>query len=75
MDEKSLVFGVSDAVEDLILALLKQNIDLDIETDYYLNISAPPIPQTENFFGDSVISGIFVDLNKNLLNKILSWLQ
>ncbi|MEJ2280725.1 MAG: hypothetical protein P8X97_02220 [Candidatus Bathyarchaeota archaeon] len=40
-----------------------------------MNISPPPIPESEDFFGDSVISGIFVDLNENLLNKILNWLQ
>lgn len=75
MDEKALVFGVSDSVEDLILALLKQKVDLDIEKDYYLNISPPPIPESKDFFDDLVISGIFVDVNKTLLNKILSWLQ
>ena len=75
MDEKSLIFGVSDDLEDLILWLVKKKIDLDFENDYYLNISPPPIPESEDFFGDSVISGIFVDLNENLLNKILNWLQ
>ena len=75
MDEKSLIFGVSDDLEDLILWLVKKKIDLDFENDYYLNISPPPIPESEGFFGDSVISGIFVDLDENLLNKILNWLQ
>ena len=75
MDEKSLIFGVSDDLEDLILWLVKKKIDLDFENDYYLNISPPPIPESEDFFGDSIISGIFVDLNENLLNKILNWLQ
>lgn len=75
MDEKSLIFGVSDDLENLIMWLAKKKIDLDFENDYYLNISPPPIPESEGFFGDSVISGIFVDLNENLLNKILNWLK
>jgi len=34
MNEKSLIFGVSDAVEDLIMTLIKQKIDLSLEKDY-----------------------------------------
>ena len=70
MDEKSLIFGVSYAVDGLIMALLKQNIDLNIEEDYYVNISPPPIPDSTDF-GDSVISGIFVDLTEDVVTAIL----
>jgi len=56
MNEKSLIFGVSDAVEDLIMALIKQKIDL--EKDYYLNISPPPIPESTEYFGDSYFRNI-----------------
>lgn len=52
MDEKSLIFGPSDSVEDLIMGLIKQKIDLDLENDYYLNISPPPIQQSPEYFGD-----------------------
>lgn len=75
MNEKSLIFGVSDAVEDLIMTLIKQKIDLTLEKDYYLNISPPPIPESTEYFGDSVISGIFVDLTEELIKAILGWLQ
>ena len=75
MDEKSLIFGVSDAIEDLIMALIKQNIELDMENDYYLNISPPPIPESAEYFGDAVISGVFVDLNEVLITTIIGWLQ
>ena len=75
MDEKSLIFGVSDAVEDLILVLIKQKIKLDLDNDYYLNISPPPIDESAEYFGSSVISGIFVDLTGELVRTILSWLQ
>jgi len=75
MDEKSLIFGVSDAVEDLILALIKQKIKLDLDNDYYLNISPPPIDESEEYFGRSIISGIFVDLREELIKAILGWLQ
>lgn len=75
MDEKSLIFGVSDNLEDLIMWLIKKKIDLDLENDYYLNISPPPIPESEDFFKDSVISGIFVDITEDLITKILIWLQ
>jgi len=75
MGEKSLIFGVSDAIEDLIISMVKQNVELDLENDYYLNISPPPIPESSEYFGDSVISGIFVDLTENLIKKIIVWLQ
>ncbi len=75
MDEKSLIFGVSDAVEDLILALIKQKIKLDLDNDYYLNISPPPIEESAEYFGESVISGIFVDLTEKLIKTILGWLH
>ena len=75
MDEKSLIFGVSDAVEDLILALIKKKIKLDLDNDYYLNISPPPINESAEYFGQSVISGIFVDLTEELIKTILGWLQ
>ena len=42
MDEKSLIFGVSYAVDDLIIALLNQKIDLNLDKDFYVNISPPP---------------------------------
>ncbi len=75
MDEKSLIFGVSYAVDDLIMTLLKQNIDLNVEEDYYVNISPPPIPDSTEEFGDSVISGIFVDLTEDAVKAILGWLR
>jgi hypothetical protein len=75
MDEKSLIFGVSYAVEDLIIALLNQKIDLNLDKDFYINISPPPIPGVAEEFGDSVISGLFVDLTVELVKSILVWLQ
>ena len=33
MDEKSLIFGVSYAVDDLIIRLIKQKIDLNLDED------------------------------------------
>ena len=72
---KSLIFGVSDAVEDLIMTLIKKKIDLTLEKDYYLNISPPPIPESTEYFGDTGISGIFVDLTEELIKAILGWLQ
>ncbi len=75
MDEKSLIFGVSYAVDDLIIALLNQKIDLNLEEDYYVNISPPPIPGVAEEFGDSVISGIFVDLSVELVEAVLVWLR
>ena len=74
MNEKSLIFGVSYAVDSLIMALLNQKIDLNLDDDYYVNISPPPIPDAMDF-GDSVISGLFVDLSKNLVKAILVWLR
>jgi hypothetical protein len=75
MDEKSLIFGPSDSIEDLIMELIKKKIDLDLENDYYLNITPPPIHISPEYFDDSVISGIFVDLNEKLLNAIHRWLE
>ena len=75
MDAKSLIFGVSDDVEYMILALIKRKIKLDLDNDYYLNISPPPIDESAEYFGDSVISGIFVDLTEELIRSILGWLQ
>ncbi|MCK4884694.1 hypothetical protein KAS24_01365 [Candidatus Bathyarchaeota archaeon] len=74
MDEKSLIFGVSYAVDGLIMALLKQNIDLNIEEDYYVNISTPPIPDSTDF-GVSVISGVFVDVTEELVKATIGWLR
>lgn len=48
MDEKSLIFGPSDSVEDLIIELINKKIDLDLENDYYLNITHPPIHESQN---------------------------
>lgn len=75
MGEKSLIFGVSDAIEDLIISMVKQKIELDLENDYYLNISPPPIPESAEYFGEAVISGIFVDLTADLIKAIIVWLQ
>ena len=75
MDEKSLIFGVSYDVDDLIIALLNRKIDLNIEKDFYVNISPPPIPGIAEEFGDSVISGLFVDLTVELVKAILIWLR
>ncbi|MFZ7137766.1 MAG: hypothetical protein ACOWW1_05050 [archaeon] len=74
MDEKSLVFGVSYAVDSLIMALLKEKIPLNLEEDYYVNISAPPIPNSINF-GDAVISGVFVDVTEDLIKSTIRWLR
>lgn len=74
MDEKSLIFGVSYAVDGLIMELLKQKIDLNLDEDYYVNISPPPIPDSTDF-GDAVISGIFVDVTKELVKATLNWLR
>lgn len=75
MYEKSLIFGVSDVLEGLIIEMIKSKIDLDLENDYYLNISPPPIHESEFFFKGSVISGIFIDVNERLLNSVINWLQ
>ena len=74
MNEKSLIFGVSYAVDSLIMALLKQRINLNLDDDYYVNISPPPISDL-NYFGDSVISCLFVDLKEDLVKAILVWLR
>ena len=74
MDEKSLVFGVSYAIDSLIMALLKENIPLNLDEDYYVNISPPPIPNQIDF-GDSVISGIFVDVTEDLIKTTIGWLR
>jgi len=75
MDEKSLIFGVSDVVEDLVLMMIKQKIELDLENDYYLNISPPPIQESAEYFGKSVISGIFVNISEELIKTILEWIK
>ena len=75
MDEKSLLFGVSYAVDDLIIALVGQKINLNLDEDYYVNISPPPIPGLAEKFADSVISGLFVDLTEELVKAILVWLR
>lgn len=71
MDEKSLIFGVSYDVDNLIIALLSRKIDLNLDKDFYVNISPPPIPGVAEEFGDSVISGLFVDLTMELVEAIL----
>ena len=75
MDEKSLIFGVSDDLEELLVFLVKKKADLDLEKDYYLNIPPPPRMDTHKDFGNSVIAGMFVDLNEELVEKILLWLN
>lgn len=75
MDEKSLIFGVSDDLEDLLMFLVKKNVDLDLENDYYLNIPPPPRMESTEDFGNSVIAGMFVDLTEELVETILLWLQ
>ncbi len=72
---RSLVFGASDDVEDLILELYTQKLDIDFENDYYLNIPAPPKEDTSIDYGDSVVSGLFVDLSEELVEAILRWLK
>ena len=75
MDEKSLIFGVSYNVDDLIIFLLNRRIDLNLDKDFYVNISPPPIPGITDEFEDSVISGLFVDLTAELVKAILFWLR
>jgi len=72
---RSLVFGASDDVEDLILELFKDKLDIDFENDYYLNIPPPPKEETTIDYGDSVVSGLFVDLSEELVEAILRWLK
>jgi hypothetical protein len=74
MDEKSLVFGGSYSIDSLIMALIKENIPLNLDEDYYVNIDAPPIPDSRDF-GDSVISGIFVDVTEDLIKATIGWLR
>ena len=74
MDEKALIFGVSYAIDNLIIALITKKIDLNLKDDYYVNISPPPIPDSPEF-DDSVISGIFIELTEELVKTILGWLQ
>ena len=72
---RSLIFGTSDDVEDLILELFKQKLDIDFEHDYYLNIPPPPKEDTTIDYGDSVVSGLFVDLTVELIDAILRCLK
>jgi hypothetical protein len=72
---RSLIFGTSDDVEDLILELYEQKLDIDFENDYYLNIPPPPQEDTPIDYGNSVVSGLFVDLSVELVDAILGWLK
>jgi hypothetical protein len=74
MSEKSLIFGISYAVDSLIMALIKEKISLDLDKDYYVNIDPPPIPDPPDF-GNSVVSGLFVDVTEDLVKATLSWLR
>lgn len=74
MDEKALIFGVSYSVDSLILALMKAKINLDLDNNYYVNISPPPISDISDY-RVSVISGLFVDLSEKLINIVISWLR
>ena len=74
MSDKSLIFGVSYAIDSLIMALIKEKIQLDLDTDYYVNIDAPPIPDLPDF-GNAVLSGLFVDVTEELVKATLSWLR
>ena len=74
MEEKTLIFGVSYAVDSLIMTLLKQDIELNLEEDYYVNISPPPIPDS-TYYGDSVISGVFVDVTEQMIKATIGWLR
>ncbi|MCW4016837.1 MAG: hypothetical protein NWF06_10740 [Candidatus Bathyarchaeota archaeon] len=74
MGEKALIFGVSYAVDSLIMALIKRKIDLNLDEDYYVNISPPPIPDSTDF-GDAVISGMFVDVTEALVKTTINWLR
>ncbi|MFA5364306.1 MAG: hypothetical protein WC325_03895 [Candidatus Bathyarchaeia archaeon] len=74
-DEKSLVFGVSEDIDNMVMALVKQKVDINIEKDYYLNIPPPPVDNADEIFGDAVISGVFVDLIESVINTILRWLR
>jgi len=74
MDEKSLVFGVSYAVDSLIMALLKQKIQLSLDEDYYVNISPPPIPDSTDY-GNEVVSGLFVNVTEQMIKTTIGWLR
>ena len=74
MDEKALIFGVSYSVDGLIMALLEHKIVLNLDEEYYVNISPPPIPDSTDF-GDSVISGVFVDVTKEMVKATIGWLR
>ena len=74
MEEKSLVFGVSYAVDSLIMSLLKKNIDLNLDEDYYVNISPPPIPDSTDY-GNEVMSGVFVQVTEDLIKATIDWLR
>ena len=74
MNEKALIFGVSYSVDSLIMFLLKQKIGLDLDEDYYVNISPPPIPESFDF-GDHIVSGLFVNVTEEFVKAILVWLR
>ena len=74
MDEKALIFGVSYSVDSLILTLMKAKINLDLDNNYYVNISPPPIPNISDY-RNSVVSGLFVDLSEKLVKIIICWLR
>jgi hypothetical protein len=74
LEEKALIFGGSYAIDSLIMFLLNKPIDLNLDDDYYVNISRPPIPDSTDF-GESVISGVFVNVTENLIKAILDWLR
>jgi len=59
----------------LVLELFKQKLDIDFENNYYLNIPRPPRVDEINDYGDSVISGLFVDLTEELIEAIIRWLK
>ena len=72
---RSLIFGTSNDVEDLVRELYKQKLDIDFENDYYLNIPPPPKEDSNIDYGGSVVSGLFVDLTVELIDAILRWLK
>ena len=72
---RNLIFGASNDVEDLVRELYKQKLDIDFENDYYLNIPRPPKEDSTMDYGDSVVSGLFVDLTVELIDAIIIWLK
>ena len=74
MTEKALIFGVSYSVDSLIMSLLKQEISVNLENDYYVNISPPPIPESIDF-GNHIVSGLFMNVTEDLIEAILVWLR